>query len=111
MSGSVVVVGPIVRDVTMLVGAVPDVGNAATAERLCVEAGGKGGNPAVAAAALGVPVTLVGVVGDDEAGAAIRAELAARGVGVDGVQRIDGEATGHNVHLVEPGGRRRYVEA
>lgn len=106
----VVAIGPIVRDVTLFVEELPGAGRAATTGRFCVEAGGKGGNPALAAAALGRPVSLLGVVGDDEAATAVLSELDARGVDVGAVRRAAGQ-TSHIVHLVEPSARRRYVEA
>jgi ribokinase len=106
----VIVVGPIVRDVAMLVDALPDAGGSAVARQAVVAAGGKGGNPASAAARIGVHVELVGCVGADAAGRDVVEELGARGIGVSLVAHAAGAATGHIVHLVEPGGRRRYVE-
>lgn len=51
-----------------------------TPARITAHPGGAGGNAAVRLAALGVPVRLVARVGDDEAGRAAAAELAARAV-------------------------------
>ena len=53
-------------------------------------AGGKGANQAVAAAAAGARVAMVGCVGDDEGGTAYRARLAARGIDVAGVRVVAG---------------------
>jgi ribokinase len=75
--------------------------------RRCWEGlGGKGANQAVALAQLGVPVALVGVVGDDAAGAAVRAQAAADGIDVSCVGVRSGATTALLVDLVEDGGRR-----
>ena len=78
--------------------------------------GGKGANQAAAAARLGAAVTFVGSVGDDDFGAAGRAELEACGVdcrwlqthaGVaTGTALINVEATGENTIAVAPGANR-----
>jgi sugar/nucleoside kinase (ribokinase family) len=41
----------------------------------------------------------------------VLAELARLGVDIAGVARCADRPTSHIVHLIEPGGRRRYVEA
>ncbi|NGN69360.1 hypothetical protein G5C51_36420 [Streptomyces sp. A7024] len=109
--GGVLAVGPVARDITVLIDALPGRGDAARVREFCIEAGGKGANPAVAVAALGTRVALLGQIGADEAGAAARRELTALGVDVSPVEVTPDRPTGHIVHLVEPGGRRRYVEA
>jgi ribokinase len=93
----VVVVGDLVTDVLALHAAPLAVGSD-TAARVRIRGGGSGANTAAWLAALGVPVTLVGVVGDDEAGAARVAELAAAGVDCT-VRRAEGAATGSVVVL------------
>jgi ribokinase len=100
-----------VRDVTMLVDHLPTGGSSVLARELEVAAGGKGGDPVIAAARLGVAEALLGIVGADEAGDAIAAELRRLGVDIERVARCAERPTGHIVHLVEPGGRRRYIEA
>ncbi|HEY4098768.1 MAG TPA: PfkB family carbohydrate kinase [Baekduia sp.] len=110
MPTKVLVVGPIARDVTLLVDELPEDGASVLARDAVVAAGGKGGNPASAIAALGVPVALLGAVGDDAHGDAVLAELDERGVDVSAVKRLPGAATAHIVHLVQPHGHRRYVE-
>jgi ribokinase len=52
--------------------------------------GGKGGNQAVAAARLGAAVRFFGAVGSDAAGDELRAGLAAEGIDIGGVARIEG---------------------
>jgi len=79
--------------------------------------GGKGANPAVAAARLGATVRFVGRVGDDDAGRRLRGGLAAEGVDVAHV-RVDPEAptgmaliavdaAGENTIVVSPGANAR----
>lgn len=104
------VVGPITRDLTLAIDAVPPSGGSTAAGAIRVAAGGKGGNPAVGAARVGARVRLVGAVGDDAVADEVLAQLRGDGIGVELVQRLSGTGTGQIVHLVEPGGRRRYVE-
>ncbi|HEY3832506.1 MAG TPA: PfkB family carbohydrate kinase [Acidimicrobiia bacterium] len=79
--------------------------------------GGKGANQAAAAARLGADVTFVGAVGDDDLGAAARADLAASGVDCSalvvmpacatGVALINVADTGENTITVAPGANHR----
>lgn len=107
----VVVVGPITRDISLLIDGLPPAAGSAVAGEIRVAPGGKGGNPAACAARLGARVRLLGAVGDDETGSEVLAELAADGIDVGEVLRCRGVTTGQIVHLVEPGGARRYVES
>jgi len=75
----VVVVGDIAVDV-LVTPQVPAVPGADVPARIRTLAGGAGANTAAWLAALDVPVTLVARVGDDAAGRAATAELAAAGV-------------------------------
>lgn len=70
--------------------------------------GGAGANVAAHLARLGVPVTLVGCIGDDAAGAGLTAELRAAGVDL-ALRTVPGTATGTIVSLVEPGGQRSML--
>ncbi len=76
------------------------------AERLVEDArltiGGSGAITACGAARLGLAVALCGVVGEDVFGRWIRDELAARGVGVDGLTVDPGRPTGLTVVLSKP---------
>lgn len=110
-AGDLVVVGPVTRDLTMLIDGIPADGGSAVAAEMRVAAGGKGANPAVCARRLGARVRLIGAVGDDAAADEVLAELLADGIDVSGVARYPDAATGQIVHLVQPGGRRRYVES
>ncbi|MGX6449888.1 PfkB family carbohydrate kinase, partial [Patulibacter sp. S7RM1-6] len=107
---TVVVVGPIVRDVSVRFDTLPADGGSADAHEVRVEAGGKGGNPAFVAARLGARVRMVGAVGADVPGDLARAAFARAGIDASGVTVDPDAPTGQIIHLVEPGGRRRYLE-
>lgn len=79
------VVGSLNMDLRFEVGALPEPGETVLATGLETGPGGKGGNQAVAAARAGAQVQLVAAIGEDTAGHALRAHLAANGVGLDGL--------------------------
>jgi ribokinase len=91
---SVCVVGSINVDVILSVPALPAPGETVLAHRTARLPGGKGANQAVAAARMGAKTTMVGAVGDDEAGAWMRAALAGAGVDVAAVRTLAGQDTG-----------------
>lgn len=70
--------------------------------------GGKGANQAVAAAAAGARVHLIGAVGSDPEGAAYRDRLAAFGVDVAALRRVEG-ATGRAFIAVADDGENTIV--
>jgi len=74
-------------------------------------AGGKGANQAVAAARLGARVAMVGRTGDDDAGWALTAALAAEGVDVSGVSRDPATPTGAALIMIERGGQNLIAVA
>jgi sugar/nucleoside kinase (ribokinase family) len=104
---AVVVVGDLATDVVVVLAGDPAPGSDRPAA-IRTRGGGAGANVAVHLARLGTPVVLAGCVGDDDAGAGLRAELAAAGVG-DAVRTVAGVATGTIVSLVEPGGQRSML--
>jgi ribokinase len=106
----VVVLGQVGRDLVLRVGALPEAGGSVAVTERREVVGGKGANQAVALAQLGVPVALVGVVGDDGPGAAALGQAAADGIDVSCVVSREGAPTALLVDLVEEGGRRRLVE-
>jgi ribokinase len=107
----VVVMGQVGRDLVLRVTALPEAGGAAAAGERRELLGGKGANQSVALAQLGVPVALVGVVGDDIPGREALAQAAADGIDVTAVCRRQGASTALLLDLVEDGGRRRLVES
>ena len=79
----VLVVGSANIDFTVAAPRLPRPGETVTEGALLINHGGKGANQAVAARRLGGDVRLIGCVGRDASGAAIRAALAGEGIGVD----------------------------
>ena len=73
--------------------------------------GGKGANQAAAAARLGAAVTLVGCIGDDDLGAAARADLEACGVDCHWLQTRAGVATGTALINVDADGENTIAVA
>jgi ribokinase len=115
----VCVVGSANLDYTVALPRLPRVGETVSSGTLLVNRGGKGANQAVAARRLGAEVRLIGCVGDDDAGAAMRRALDEQGIGVEGVVTAPGVATGtalifvdregHNQIGVAPGANHRLT--
>jgi ribokinase len=101
----VVVLGSINRDLVLTLEHLPVPGETVTASHLGVLSGGKGANQAVAAAAIGGSVALVGRVGTDTAGLEQVSVLAAAGVDVSHVRKDPRAPTGTAVVMVDGAGR------
>ncbi|WP_433363268.1 PfkB family carbohydrate kinase [Actinoplanes sp. CA-142083] len=110
MSGRVVVVGQLARDLVLRVERMPATGEAADAGLRREVLGGKGANQAVSLAQLGATVSLVAVAGGDDVGDRLVAQAARDGIDVSGVVRRDGEPTGLIVEALEAGGGWRYLQ-
>jgi ribokinase len=106
----VLVVGQVARDLVLRVDEVPGEREAVPARQRLEMLGGKGANQAVALAQLGVPVALLGVVGDDAVADDLLARARDDGIDVSPVVRRAGTRTGLIVSLLDSGGRWRYVE-
>lgn len=106
----VVVVGSINVDLVVRVAALPVPGETVIGRDLAEAPGGKGANAAAAAAALGARTTLVGAVGDDERGRAMRTRLIADGVDVRAVAVVD-DPTGVALIAVDDAGENAIVVA
>lgn len=115
------VVGSLNLDLVVRAAHVPRPGETILGGDLRRIPGGKGANQAVAAARLGRDVSMVGRVGDDDAGTALRAALVAEGVGVSGlvttldtpsgVALIVVQDDGDNAIVVSPGANSRLGAA
>ncbi len=101
MSGRVLVVGSVNVDLVVQGERLPLPGETVVGGTFTRFHGGKGGNQAVAAARLGVPVMLVAALGDDAFGSEARAALARAGVGTDVLVTLDETATGVALILVD----------
>ncbi|WP_254902478.1 PfkB family carbohydrate kinase [Mycobacterium simiae] len=84
---SVVVIGQVGRDLVLRTDGPPSTGDSTEILRRVELLGGKGANQAVGLAQLGVPVALVGVVGEDAAGTAVLHQAERDGIDVSGVVR------------------------
>ncbi len=113
MAPEIVVVGSCNLDLVVGVEHVPLVGETVLGGDLQQIPGGKGANQAVAAARLGRVVSMVGRVGDDDAGVRLRRSLDAEGIDTtallttsdvpSGVALIAVQADGDNSIVVSPG--------
>ncbi len=72
---------------------------------------GQAGYLALGLAALGTPVSVVGVVGDDAEGLRIVGALRESGADVDGIDLLSGEQTGLTVALVRADGERAFASS
>ncbi|MCR8669776.1 ribokinase [Agrococcus sp. HG114] len=88
------VVGSVNEDIMISTPVYPALGETVQGSTIERSPGGKGANQAVAAAAMGAPTTMVALVGDDAAGAAMRENLAERGVNTDRLEVAEHTPTG-----------------
>jgi len=105
------VVGALHQDLVVRAPRFPKPGETVLGEDFAVYVGGKGANQAVAASRLGARVAMVGAVGDDEWGRALRAALAAEGIDLEEVRSVPRTHTGVGVITVVPGGENSIVVA
>jgi ribokinase len=101
---SVVVVGSVNADLVVSVARLPRAGETVTGGTFARHGGGKGANQAVAAARAGASVAMVGAVGADDLGDEALRELAAEGIDVAAVARLDGVPTGVAAIVVDARG-------
>ncbi|WP_219414246.1 carbohydrate kinase family protein [Pseudonocardia nigra] len=106
---SIVFVGAVTLDAIALVDHFPQVDERQIARAVRYAGGGPAATAAVAAARLGVPAALVGVVGADGEGEQILAALRAEGVDVSGVQVVPDRASGASVVIVDAGRGTRAI--
>jgi ribokinase len=104
----VAVIGQIGRDLVLRTAGLPQAGGAAPVEQRRELLGGKGANQAVGLSQLGVPVSLIGVVGDDGEGSAVLRQ--ARQDGIDTTAVVRRGRTALLVDVVDRPGSRRLLE-
>lgn len=107
----IVVVGSLNMDLVMRTPRVPMGGETLLGHEFATLPGGKGANQAVACARLGARVSMIGQVGRDGFGTALRDGLAADGIDVTGVAQTASVGTGVAMILVEDIGQNRIVLA
>jgi ribokinase len=105
------VVGSINLDLVARAGRLPRPGETITGATFSRIPGGKGANQAVAAARLGVAVTIIACVGDDELAAAALGGLQEAGVALDRLKRTSDAATGVALIVVDAAGENTIVVA
>jgi ribokinase len=101
------VIGSANMDFTMALPRMPRPGETVSGGTLLVNQGGKGANQAVAARRLGGEVRMIGAVGADGSGAAIRVGLHALGIDADGLMTVPDAATGTALILVDAEGQNQ----
>ncbi|MBI2527557.1 MAG: ribokinase [Candidatus Rokubacteria bacterium] len=101
----VCVIGSANVDHALALPRLPRPGETVSGGTLLTNLGGKGANQAVAARKLGAEVRMLGAVGEDTAGAEIRARLEALGIDASGLVALAGAATGTALIFVDAEGR------
>jgi ribokinase len=104
----VLVIGSLNMDLVVRCEQLPVRGQTIFGTGFITAAGGKGANQAVAAARLGVPVTMAGCVGPDQFGRELVSGLSRAGVGTDTVLTVD-RPTGTALITVDAGGANTIV--
>jgi ribokinase len=110
MAGDVFVIGSINVDLVVRAETLPGPGETVTGGTFERHGGGKSANQAVAAARAGAVVRMIGAVGDDELGEEAVAQLAAEGIDVSGVARMEAP-TGVALIAVDAAGENQIAVA
>lgn len=108
MAAQVVVFGSLNMDLMVRVERAPRAGETLRGLGLLSNPGGKGANQAVACARQGARVAMVGCVGQDSFGQALRSALAADGIDITQVRQVPG-STGVAVVMVDAQGENRIT--
>jgi ribokinase len=105
----VVVVGSLSMDLTAVTASLPVPGETVIGSSFTMVPGGKGNNQAVTCARQGVDTAMVGRVGQDTFGEAIRAQLVAEGLDVSHLTTDPGCATGIAHITVDSAGQNSII--
>lgn len=105
----IICVGSMNTDIAAYGATLPRPGETVMGHAIATSPGGKGLNQAVAARRLGGDVAMVGMLGRDDNGDRLAHFLAAEGVDITGVQRLDRAATGAAVILVADSAQNAIV--
>ena len=108
---AIVVVGSLNMDLVLRMDRAPAAGETVTGQDFALLPGGKGANQAVACARMGAKVAMIGRVGTDANGDALRAGLLADAIGADEVKPLASAHTGVAMIWVEADGQNRIVVA
>jgi sugar/nucleoside kinase (ribokinase family) len=106
----IVCIGILVADVVgRPMHAVPEPGRLVLVDEMGLYTGGCAVNAATALAKLGLPVEVIGKVGDDPFGDFVVDAMRDRGIGTQGVKRDQEVGTSATMVMVDPDGERRFV--
>ena len=105
----IVVLGSLNMDIVLRVPHAPAAGETLLGRSIDHIPGGKGANQAVSCAREGAQVAMIGCVGDDAHGRALREALARDGIDTAALATRAGTPTGTALILVEDGGQNRIV--
>ncbi len=114
----IVVVGSLNMDLVAVAPRIPVAGETITGSNFFTAPGGKGANQAYAAAKLGGVTAMLGRVGEDDFGRAMRGNLASVGCDVAGVRTVAGPSgvalifvagNGANCIVIAPGANHKFV--
>jgi ribokinase len=117
VADKIVVIGSLNMDLVGCAARIPVVGETITGHTYFSEPGGKGANQAYAAAKLGGRVAMLGRVGSDDFGRAMRANLSEAGCNVEGLVSVEGTSgialifvadSGQNSIVIVPGANDRF---
>ena len=107
----ITVIGSINTDMVVKADALPAPGQTVSGGHFFMNAGGKGGNQAVAAARLGCEVSMVANLGNDMFGDASIKRLESEGINCDLISRDTGEPSGIALISVDNHGENHIVVA
>lgn len=107
----VAVLGGLNVDYLIHGGPLPRPGETTEGTDIAIGSGGKGGNQAVAVARLGGRVSMIGLVGNDDAGERLVDDLRSEGVGVMAVMATDAHRSGSALIMVGTGGEKQIMVA
>ncbi|GAB4348692.1 MAG: ribokinase [Candidatus Abyssubacteria bacterium] len=105
----VVVVGGMNMDLVCKAEVAPRPGETVVGESFYKGLGGKGANQAIVVARLGVPVSFIGRVGDDEFGQEMLAAMRANGVGTEHMKVTQGCSSGIALIIVDAKAQNQIV--
>ncbi|MCX2455896.1 ribokinase [Lacticaseibacillus nasuensis] len=105
----VLVIGSFMTDLVVQTGRMPHEGETYMGTAFNMFTGGKGANQAVQTARLGVPVTMVGALGNDSFGEAHLKSLREAGIDASNVISVSGVTSGVGNVLLEPNGDNRII--
>ncbi|MFR9731516.1 ribokinase [Saccharopolyspora sp. MS10] len=109
MTTTVAVFGSCNMDLVAYVGTAPERGETVLGREFRTAPGGKGANQAVAAARAGAESLLIGAIGEDDFGGALREALRGYGVGTRGLRTAPGSSGTAHIVVDDEGGNSIVV--